>query len=33
MQYRWIADGGKQRGTDNIYTYSPGKGMVDLQEK
>lgn len=31
LKYRWVADGGTRRGTDNIYTYSPGRGMVDLE--
>ncbi len=32
LRFRWIADGGTRPGTDMTYTYSPGKGLVDLQE-
>lgn len=32
LRFRWIADGGGKPGTDMTYTYSPGKGLVDLQE-
>ena len=32
LRFRWIADGGKKRGTDNTYTYSPGLGMVEVEE-
>ena len=32
LRFRWIADGGARRGTDMTYTYSPGRGLVDLRE-
>jgi hypothetical protein len=32
LKYRWVADGGTKRGTNNIYTYSPKLGMVDVEQ-
>lgn len=32
LKFRWVADGGTKRGTDNNYTYSPGHGMVEVEE-
>ena len=31
LRYRWVADGGTRRGTDNVYIFSPGQGMVDVE--
>jgi hypothetical protein len=31
LKYRWVVDGGVRTNTNNNYTYSPGKGMVDLE--
>ena len=33
LKYRWVADGGTKRGTNNIYTYSPGRGMVAVEQE
>ena len=32
LQFHWVADGGKRRGTDMRYIYSPGRGLVSLDE-
>lgn len=32
LRFRWVADGGTRRGTDNTYTFSPGLGMVEVEE-
>ena len=32
LQFHWIVDGGKGRGTNMRYIYSPGKGLVTLDE-
>jgi hypothetical protein len=32
LRFRWVADGGTRRGTDNVYTFSPGLGMVEIEE-
>jgi hypothetical protein len=31
MQYHWLLDGGRGRGTDMRYVYRPGEGLVDVQ--
>ena len=31
LQFRWIADGGIRPGTDVIYVYSPGLGLVNTE--
>jgi len=30
LRFHWLIDEGRGRGTDMIYTYSPGKGLVDV---
>jgi hypothetical protein len=30
LQFHWVVDDGKQPGTDMVYTYSPGKGLVSV---
>ena len=32
LQFHWVVDGGKGRGTDMHYVYSPGRGLVSLDE-
>lgn len=32
LQFHWIVDGGKGRGTDMHYIYSPGRGLASLDE-
>jgi hypothetical protein len=32
LQFHWVVDGGKGRGTNMHYIYSPGKGLVTLDE-
>ena len=32
LQFHWVGDGGKGRGTNMHYIYSPGKGLVTLDE-
>lgn len=32
LQFHWVVDGGKDRGTDMRYIYSPGRGLVSLDE-
>ncbi len=32
LQFHWVVDGGKARGTNMHYIYSPGKGLVTLDE-
>ena len=32
LQFHWLVDGGKSRGTDMHYIYSPGRGLVSLDE-
>ena len=32
LQFHWVVDGGRGRGTNMHYTYSPGKGLVTLDE-
>ena len=32
LQFHWVVDGGKGRGTNMRYIYSPGKGLVTLDE-
>ncbi len=32
LQFHWVVDGGKGRGTDMHYTYSPGRGLVSLDD-
>jgi hypothetical protein len=31
LRYRWVADGGDKRGLDVTYTYSPGRGNVEIK--
>lgn len=31
LRFRWTVDGGRGPGTDYIYTYSPGRGLVALK--
>jgi hypothetical protein len=31
LQFRWIVDGGNKPGTDIIYVYSPGLGLVKTE--
>jgi hypothetical protein len=33
LQYHWIVDGGKGRETNMHYIYSPGRGLVSLDEE
>ncbi len=28
LKFRWVADGGHQRGTDNTYIFSPNRGYI-----
>jgi len=30
LRFHWLIDEGRGRGTDMIYTYSPGRGLVDV---
>ena len=30
LQFHWVVDGGRARGTDMHYVYSPGKGLVNV---
>jgi hypothetical protein len=30
LQFRWVVDGGKARGTDMRYIYSPGRGLASV---
>jgi hypothetical protein len=32
LQFHWVVDGGKGYGTDMHYTYSPGRGLVSLDD-
>jgi hypothetical protein len=32
LQFHWVVDGGKGRGTDMRYVYSPGYGLVTLDD-
>ena len=32
LEFRWKLGDGSQRGSDNIYTYSPGMGLVDVTQ-
>jgi len=32
LQFHWVADGGKGRGTDMRYVYSPGRGLASVDE-
>ena len=32
LQFHWVVDGGRGRGTNMHYVYSPGKGLVSLDE-
>ena len=31
LQFHWLMDGGRGRGTDMRYVYSPGLGLVDVR--
>ncbi|MBI2768157.1 MAG: hypothetical protein HYX47_00910 [Burkholderiales bacterium] len=31
LKFHWLVDGGRQRGTDMHYIYSPGRGLVSVQ--
>jgi hypothetical protein len=30
LRFHWLIDDGRGRGTDMIYTYTPGRGLVDI---
>jgi len=30
LRFHWLIDEGRGRGTDMIYTYSPGRGLADI---
>jgi hypothetical protein len=32
LQFHWVVDGGRGVGTDMHYTYSPGRGLVSLND-
>lgn len=32
LQFHWVVDGGKGRGTNMHYIYSPGRGLASLDE-
>jgi len=32
LQFHWVVDGGKARGTDMRYIYSPGRGLASVDE-
>ncbi|MGH8620493.1 MAG: hypothetical protein ACREUW_22585, partial [Burkholderiales bacterium] len=32
LQFHWVVDDGKRPGTDMLYTYSPGRGLVSLDD-
>ena len=32
LQFHWVVDGGKGRGTDMRYIYSPGRGLASLDD-
>jgi len=32
LQFHWVLDGGKGRGTDMRYIYSPGRGLASVDE-
>lgn len=32
LQFHWVVDGGKGRGTDMRYVYSPGRGLASVDE-
>ncbi len=32
LQFHWVVDDGKRPGTDMHYTYSPGRGLVSLDD-
>lgn len=32
LQFHWVVDGGKKYETDMHYTYSPGRGLVSLDD-
>ncbi|MEO7642269.1 MAG: hypothetical protein ABI919_03325 [Ramlibacter sp.] len=32
LQFHWVVDEGKGRGTDMHYTYSPGRGLTSLDD-
>jgi hypothetical protein len=31
LRFHWLIDEGRGKGTDLIYTYSPGQGLVDIE--
>ncbi len=31
LRFHWLIDEGRGKGTDMIYTYSPGRGLVDIE--
>ena len=33
LQFRWVVDGGKGRGTDMRYIYSPRRGLASVDEE
>jgi hypothetical protein len=32
LQFHWVVDGGRARGTDMRYVYSPGRGLASVDE-
>ena len=32
LQFHWVVDGGRTRGTDMHYVYSPGRGLASVDE-
>jgi hypothetical protein len=32
LQFHWVVDGGRGRGTDMRYVYSPGRGLASVDE-
>ena len=32
LQFHWVVDGGRARGTDMRYIYSPGRGLASVDE-
>jgi hypothetical protein len=33
LRYLWVADQGDRKGLNNAYTYAPGKGNVEIEER
>ena len=32
LQFHWVVDGGRKPGTNMRYIYSPGRGLVSLDD-